>query len=170
MGVIWRFFDSEIKRFEQNLLRRCEYALKTVVKDVTKEIRDEIVREWFGDCNSSSTESATHYDVEVHGARLEGSKSVTAICHHKVVPGEFAPSSSTVAAWEGRNGHPSLGGDLWILDLLMNKGIIGLPAYFSWVQRPNPNFIQRGQTLENATLTGAQWSRWAGEVASRLGL
>lgn len=169
MGVIWDFFEPQIEQFEKNLLRRIEYALKSVVKEVTKEIRDEIVREWFSNCNSSSTENATHYDVTMKGARAKGSNSITATCVHKVEPSEFHPDSSTVSDWEDYRGH-NLGGDLWILDLLMNKGIIGLPAYFSWVQRTNPNFIQRGQTLETATLTGSQWGRWADEVKSRLGL
>lgn len=169
MGIIWDFFEPRIEEFEENFFKSLESELKNAVKTVTKEIRDEIVREWFGEYNSSSTEEAAEYEVTMNKSGTGKGKSITATCEHKVEPGSFFPSSSTISAWETRHGT-SLGGTDWILHLLMEMGIIGLPPIGVVSGWKNNHFAQRGQNLETATLTGSQWSKWASEVASRIGL
>lgn len=134
--------------------------------EATKEIRKDIIQSW-ETYRWQSTDAATQYQQSVSnqskGAHSGWSTSV--ITDSWVDGGSFFPYTSTVEKWEEH--HYSLGGNDWILHLLFDAGVIGLPpkGAHGWV---NDNFHIAPTPLESHFQSSGIWQTFESRVKARI--
>lgn len=164
MGAAVDAFRKGFEEAKEKCIDSMSGQLEAACKEAHQEIREDIVHNW-GPFNYWSTDFATLYEPSM----TINKNKMTCTVHSYIEPGMFYPLSDTTAIWQQL--HPDVScqpGNLYILDLLLHKGIIGLPAdstVSGWV---NPNFRQAPNGLEDEILTSPKWEKFGSLVKSKL--
>lgn len=154
-------FEAAFEKFEEDALSDIGGKLKPAVEKVTKNIREEIVKEWFGGFNSASLIAATEY----HTTGTTKGKTLTATTDSYVNSAAYFPPSETVSkkAWNPGDWQS------YILRLQMDQGIIGLPAKSTVTNWVNKHFHQK-DPLEPHIAGSGRWEEFEERVKALLGL
>lgn len=135
----------------------------------TKEIRKEIIQIWYP-YNWHSTDAATVYDQDIQAK--EGSNrgmSMIVITNSHVASENFSPFGETASDWIKKHGGTDPEG--FILGLLMDEGIVGLPEMFGVSYHPprrNPHFKQASIPLEAHFDTSPIWQTFEARVKLKI--
>lgn len=153
--------EAEMYEFPSNIAGACQEA--------TKEIRKEIIQSW-DDFRWASTDAATIYsqDIQAKESSSRGT-SMVVVTDSWVDSGAFNPPRSTAKDWIRRHGGSDPQG--FVLNLLMDEGIIGLPAVFAVSYYPpiqNPHFRQASTPLETHFDTSPIWQSFEARVKSKI--
>ena len=146
---------------------------KKAGKEATKQIREDIVNEWFGEFSSSSVNEATQYNVYT---KAFDNASIR-ISIHSYVDVDAYKDKPSAQRWIQRK--PIVGNIIdpkeYVLRLQMTEGIIGLPAHATfapnwtnkgWDHGINLHFHQRPIGLREATFISEKWSEFQSLVDS----
>lgn len=170
MGVVSEAFnkwlDTEV---ESAVEEKCDSGkLQSACLDAVKQIREEIIQGWYP-YNWFSTHAATDYKQKLSksGSIKAGSVSLVCDTDSKVESGRFDPASLN---WSYFGSHPQVTDDPqeWVLSLLMDQGIVGLPKEgirTGWV---NYNFKKAGTPLEAHFDSSGVWQKFEGLVKSKI--
>lgn len=171
MGVIAEWGRGVIDMKEEDLLDGLEGRLAQACQEATKEIRDKITEDWFAGYGSpvSTNEAGLHTPT----VSMSGKSLVCVTRTRTEDPPLFAPPSSTVEKWSER--HNAGLDDSWILHLLYDEGIIGLPKQgtvplYGSTYWENPAFKKK-EPLYDAVSDTSKWNPdFEKKVKSKLGL
>lgn len=182
MGVLLAWKDAVVKEAKEGMLDEFEAKLPPACESVTREIREDITRDWFaqGNANPESTIACYQYPTSIQ----RSGDTLSCTTHTFFEENAFHPASSTIEAWSARHGAGL--NDVFIAELIHYKGEIVLPAtgtyplkWGAWNgQRPGEIWINEKYArhhvfppLEPWILMHARWkSEWAQRVASMIGL
>lgn len=165
-------FKEFVEKFAVSALKSNLSKYEKAGKQAAKQIRENIVNDWFGEFNSSSVNEATQY---VAYSRLfdnfTGKVYITSY-----VDIDAYKDKPSARRWIQR--HPIVGNikdpKEYVLMLQMKDGIIGLPAhstfapnftqgtngYMHWINGVNQHFHQRPTGLEEETYNSELWQNF----------
>lgn len=135
-------------------------------REATEEIRKEIIQSWYP-YNWASTDAATQYRQSMSTSGGGTSWSASVLTDSWVSSGAFNPPS--LNAWYFSK-HPGVTGDpqSYVLDFLMDDGIVGLPAAGAVTGWVNPHFKQAGTGLEAHFDASGIWQTFEARVKSKI--
>lgn len=152
MGIIFDTIEGMITEEMQKLQPRIIRASGLAMRDV----RDEIIRNWFGGFSSDSMIGAFVYP-KAKGSLDSNGGTITVNTYAKV---EMYNPSQEIQNWNNRNKLGIAPYDLmkYVMELQLYEGIIGLPASGTlstdWV---NENFHQQSPLLDSL-MKSSNWS------------
>ncbi len=171
------FDKNTINEFKRNTLKQTAELYAQAGKQASEEIRDQIVRNWFREYNGESMIAATiHKPIIRVYSENRAQVSVLSYIDPSLL---FYGSASQWSKYH----ETDMDSSLYVLDLQLNQGIIGLPARGTkpvnhdklwgphhldenriWI---NDNFIQRPPLL-GVLETSVLWSQWESSVKSKI--
>ena len=135
----------------------------------TKEIRKEIIQSWYP-YNWHTTDAATIYEQDTYSKENSNrGMSTVVITNSHIESNIFNPDGETASEWIKRHGGSDPQG--FILNLLMDEGIVGLPEMFAVSYHPpkrNPHFQQALIPLESYFDTSPIWQTFEARVKSKI--
>lgn len=161
-------FDSWLEGVENQMKEECDPGkIASACREATEEIRKEIIQGW-GPYRWQSTDAATQYNQSVSesGGRGKG-WSVSVLTDSYVDSGAFFPYSMNWGYF-GRNPGVTSDPQSWVLDYLMDDGIIGLPAYGVLTGWTNGNFRRTAPGLEAYFDSSGIWQTFEARVKSKI--
>lgn len=163
-------FDSwleDVRREEDQITNPVK--LKSVCKQATKDVRIDIIRSWYT-YNWASTVFATQYNQSVDKSGSGESRKIVVTTDSYVDSARFHPHSSTAQKWLDR--HPDVPAiyppNEYVLNLIMDQGIIGLPATSTVSDWKNNNFKIARNGLEAEYETSPIWKTFESKVKGML--
>lgn len=151
-------FDKFVKEFANDVLKTDLKKYEKAGKDAVKQIREDIVNEWFGEFNSSSVNEATQY--RTYSKFFDDATAKIYIRSYVDVDAyKDKPSAQRWVTKYGGNLDPKE----YVLKLQMVAGIIGLPEKAT--ARPesnwkNKHFHQRPIGLRDVTFDRKKWEKF----------
>ena len=148
-------FDAFVDAFASDILKKDLKRWENAGKKAVKQIREDIVNEWFGEFNSSSVNEATQY----RSYPKFFDNATAKIYIHSYVDIDAYKEKPKAEKWVSKYGG-STDPKEYVLRLQMTEGIIGLPEKAkarpesNWV---NNNFHKRDIGLRDATFNSEKW-------------
>lgn len=165
VAFLQKFVEEESHKAIMKETKRYEKACK----QATKEIRERVIEDWFGEYNADKAKSSSVYRPYI---KAQDNKKVI-ISVNTYNDADLYPLIPDAEAWLSRNDvSPQWSSNIYVLEKLqMDKGIIGLPersVYFPEKNWKNANFIQRDETLRKAILNSSLWDSFEERVKSKV--
>lgn len=165
MGALLdRFNNKFLPYVESEVEKKCHLdRLASTCDEATREIRREIITSWDGDFNWGTTDAATQYDQKSDKAgSIRSGKLVYTVTTDSKIPSErFTPNTLNHWYFSHHSGYGD--GREWVLGLLMDSGIIGLPDWGNYTAR-----VAGAGPLEAFFDSSGIWQTFEGRVLSKL--
>lgn len=160
-------FDNWLEGVEDQMKEKSDPGrIASACEEATREIRQQIIQTW-DYFMWYSTDAATLYtqNVSATGSFMHGMK-VVVVTDSKVESGMFNPPTQKASYWRERHGGIGIDHREWILNLLFDQGIIGLP---DWGDTMNYHPARKGNgTLESHFQNSGIWQSFESRVKSKI--
>ncbi len=154
MGKLLDAYLLERDVYEEKVTNHIAEKLEYVCRQVDKEIREEVVENWYSEAGASagigSMNAATDYFPSL--SRSKGMVSCTITS--EVLDGSYNPLSFNEST-ASKHGITRVS----VLHMQTDQGFIGLPG--EWCRHFN-------EPLESRMASAPEWYRWGSEVEARL--
>lgn len=161
-------FDDWLQGIEAEMFE-LPSGIASACLEATKEIRKDIIQSWYP-YNWNSTDAATVYNQDIHSNENSNrGMSTVVITNSHIDSGLFYPVGETASVWIKKHGGSDPHG--FILNLLMDEGIVGLPEVFAVSYNPprkNPHFQQALIPLEAYFDTSPTWQTFEARVKAKI--